>query len=87
MGVAEARGVIIYTAGLAKIPVAEFTPLQIKAAVTGYGKATKQEVFRMVGMILKLEDRKYIDDEIDAIAVGVTAFAHLPSLRIHKKKV
>jgi crossover junction endodeoxyribonuclease RuvC len=87
MGVAEARGVMIYTAGIAKIPVVEFTPLQIKAAVTGHGKATKQEVFRMVEMILKLEDRKYIDDEIDAIAVGITAFAHLPSLKIHKENI
>ena len=87
MGVAEARGAMIYVANKASLPVAEFTPLQIKTAMAGHGKATKTEVHKMVSMICNLEDRKYIDDEIDAIAVGVTAFSHLPTLRIHNKNI
>ena len=72
LSVAEARGVIIYQAYLNNIPVYEYTPNQIKVAVTGYGSATKKDIFFMVSRLVKIDDRKRIDDELDAIAVGLT---------------
>lgn len=72
MRVAEARGAMISTAQQAGLLVGEYTPLQIKQAVTGYGKADKGQVHTMVKQLVKLQDRKYIDDEIDAIAVALT---------------
>ncbi|AKM83953.1 TPA: crossover junction endodeoxyribonuclease RuvC [Candidatus Campbellbacteria bacterium] len=78
MGVSEARGVIMYQAMLNKIPVFEYTPLQIKIAVTGYGKSDKKQVTDMVLRLIKIEKEIKHDDEYDAIAVGLT---HLASHR------
>lgn len=75
MGVAEARGVIIYVAKNFELNVFEYTPLQIKSAVTGYGKATKDAVHTMVHKLVELPKEVKQDDEIDAIAVGITYFA------------
>jgi len=75
LAVSESRGVVIFQATDSGVPVYEYTPNQIKLAVTGYGKATKQEVYTMVSRLVVLDDRKRIDDEIDAIAVGLTALA------------
>ncbi len=75
MGVSEARGVIIYEASRAGIAVFEYTPLQIKIAVTSYGHADKEDVRKMVKNLITLPAKKQIDDEIDAIAVGLTCFA------------
>lgn len=76
MRVSEARGVIIYEAICGGLKVFEYTPLQIKTALTGYGKATKEQVAFMVGKILKLDTKHKIDDELDAIAIGLTHFAY-----------
>jgi crossover junction endodeoxyribonuclease RuvC len=84
MAVSQARGAFIQTAKKAKLPVIDLTPLQIKTAVAGHGGASKTEVHKMVSMICKLEDRKYIDDEIDAIAVGISAFSYFKTFNIHK---
>ncbi len=84
MAVSEARGAMIYTAKTKGLTVSEFTPLQIKSAVAGHGGASKTEVHKMVSLICALEKRKYIDDEIDAIAVGITAFAYMKNAHIHK---
>jgi crossover junction endodeoxyribonuclease RuvC len=70
--VGEARGVIILAAALQKIPIFSYTPLQVKIAVTGYGKADKIQVGRMVKAILKLTEMPKLDDTVDAIAVGLT---------------
>jgi crossover junction endodeoxyribonuclease RuvC len=75
IGVAQARGVILSLAGKYKLPVRELGPGQIKLAITGYGKADKPAVAMMVKKIIKLPERKMIDDEIDAIAVALTALA------------
>jgi crossover junction endodeoxyribonuclease RuvC len=76
MQVAEARGVVMYEASKLGLEIFEYTPMEIKVAVTGYGKATKDDVFFMVKKLIELpKDRKIIDDEIDAIAVGLTCFA------------
>ncbi|MEA4910870.1 Crossover junction endodeoxyribonuclease RuvC [bioreactor metagenome] len=74
MGVSEARGAIIYLSQDLGLKIYEYTPLQIKIAVTGYGKADKNQVYFMLQKILKLKDSqaKKLDDEYDAIAVAYT---------------
>jgi crossover junction endodeoxyribonuclease RuvC len=74
MGVSEARGAVIYLAQDLGLTVSEYTPLQIKIAITGYGKADKNQVYFMIKQIFKLEksNEKKLDDEFDAIAVGYT---------------
>lgn len=74
--VAEARGVIIFQAKNNDLQVYEYTPNQIKLAVTGYGSAVKKDLDFMVSKLIHLEEKKYIDDEMDAIATGLTFFAH-----------
>lgn len=76
MKVSEARGVITYEAGKNNLEVFEFTPLQIKVAVTGYGKSEKNQVISMVQKLIKLKNPIKYDDEYDAIAVGLTFFAY-----------
>lgn len=73
--VAEARGALLSQAAQLNIPIHEFTPNQIKLAVTGYGNAPKSQVASMVEMLVDLPKRSRLDDEIDAIAVGITALA------------
>ncbi|MBU4480211.1 crossover junction endodeoxyribonuclease RuvC [Patescibacteria group bacterium] len=75
MGVSEARGVIMYQALLNKIPVFEYTPLQIKIAITGYGRGDKKQIIAMLGHLIKMEKEIKYDDEYDAIAVGLTRLA------------
>lgn len=75
--VAEARGMILYLAAVKNIPVTEFTPLQIKMALTGYGKAEKSQVQKMTMTILNLKKAPKYDDEIDAIACSLTCSATL----------
>jgi len=77
LAVSEARGVIIFAAREAGLEVFEYTPLQVKIAVTGYGRSTKQQVASMVARLIELPQSpgRREDDEIDAIAVGLTHFA------------
>ena len=75
MKVAEARGVILYEVASAGLPVFEYTPLQIKIAVTGYGRSDKRQVTEMVQKLLALPSRKRLDDEYDALAIGLTCLA------------
>jgi len=75
MHVSEARGVMLYVASTAGLHVAEFSPIAIKMAVTGYGASEKGQVTFMVKKLIKIDrDIKY-DDEYDAIAAGLTYFA------------
>lgn len=69
--VAEARGVILLAAQLHGIPIYEYTPLQVKTAVTGYGKAKKQQVMDMTKRLLKLRQMPKPDDAADALAIAV----------------
>lgn len=73
MIVGQARGVIILTAKLNKVPVKEFTPLQIKQAVSSYGKADKKQVQLMVKMLLNLKVIPKPDDAADALAAAICA--------------
>lgn len=76
MRVSEVRGAILYQARLSGLEIFEYTPLQIKTATTGYGKATKDQVISMVGKIIPESKNIRQDDEIDAIAIGITHFAY-----------
>lgn len=77
MYVAEARGVVIYEAMRAGLKIFEATPLQIKVATTGYGRADKSQIIKMVKMLVDIDNDKKSDDELDAIAIALTAFANL----------
>lgn len=70
--VAQARGVIILAAKQAGVPVYEYTPLQVKTAVTGYGKARKPQVMEMTRRLLHLKDVPKPDDTADALAIAIT---------------
>ncbi len=78
MRVSEARGIISYEALLAQIPVYEYTPLQIKMAITGDGRSDKTSIMKMLPLLIKMNSKKdrIIDDEYDAIAIGLTHFAY-----------
>ncbi len=69
--VAQARGVILLAAALHNIPIFEYTPLQVKSAVTGYGRAEKKQVMDMIKNILRLEKIPKPDDTADALALAV----------------
>lgn len=71
INVAQARGVILMTARINKIDIFEYTPLQIKQAVTGYGRADKIQVQRMVKMILNEEKLPKLDDVTDSMAMAI----------------
>lgn len=73
--VSEARGVIVYIAAKNSLKIFEFTPLQVKIAVTGYGRAEKRQVGQMVKKIIKTKEEITSDDELDAIAVGIACLA------------
>ena len=71
INVAQARGVILVTAKLNKVPIYEYTPLQVKQAVVGYGRADKMQVQRMVKMILHEENLPKLDDTTDSMAMAI----------------
>jgi len=71
--VAEARGMILLFTGMHRLPLVELSPQEVKLAMTGVGNATKEQVQKMVGLTLKIDMTKKIDDEIDAIALGIAA--------------
>jgi crossover junction endodeoxyribonuclease RuvC len=73
--IAEVRGVLSYIARLHGLPVRHFTPQEVKIAVTGYGKSDKKAVEIMVSKLVRLPPRKRLDDELDAIAIGLTSLA------------
>ena len=76
MRVAEARGVVIYEAVQAGLKIFEASPLQIKIAITGYGRADKKQLLKMIQMLVEIDRNKTSDDELDAVAVALTAFAY-----------
>lgn len=72
INVAQARGVIILTALQNKLKIYEYTPLQIKQALTGYGRADKNQIQQMVKTILCLNQIPKPDDAADALAIAIT---------------
>lgn len=71
IGVSHGRGVILLSIAQREIPIFEYTPMQIKQAVVGYGLATKQQVMDMTKRLLKMEKVARPDDAADAIAVAL----------------
>lgn len=71
IGVAEARGVILLAAVKAGVAIFEYTPLQVKTAVTGYGRAQKQQVMEMTRRLLCLQEMPKLDDTADALAMAI----------------
>lgn len=75
--VGEARGVVLLSLSLANVPISEYTPLQVKQAVVGYGRAEKQQMQYMVKTLLGLPEAPRPDDAADACAVAIThLFSH-----------
>jgi crossover junction endodeoxyribonuclease RuvC len=73
LAVGEARGVVMLLARKNKLEVTEHTPLQVKQAVSAYGRASKMQIQKMVQFLLKLEDLPKPDDAADALAVAICA--------------
>ncbi|ABO50188.1 Holliday junction endonuclease RuvC [Desulforamulus reducens MI-1] len=71
LAVGHARGIALLAGANSSIPVAEYTPLQVKQAVTGYGKAEKQQIQFMVKTLLSLPEIPKPDDVADALAVAI----------------
>ncbi|MBA3827149.1 MAG: crossover junction endodeoxyribonuclease RuvC [Ktedonobacterales bacterium] len=79
MAVGQGRGIILLAASEAGLPVSEYTPMQVKQAVQGYGSATKHQVGEMVRMLLNLEAVPKPDDAADAAAIAI---CHIHSSRV-----
>ncbi len=69
--VGQARGVVVLTAAEKKLEIREFTPLQVKQFITGYGKAEKQQIQKMVKILLDLKEIPKPDDAADALALAI----------------
>ena len=82
INVAQARGVILITARQNNVDIYEYTPLQVKQAVTGYGRADKIQVQRMVKMILNVEKLPKLDDTTDSMAMAI---CHAHSAKFSEK--
>ncbi|MDO4684420.1 MAG: crossover junction endodeoxyribonuclease RuvC [Candidatus Saccharibacteria bacterium] len=80
ISVSHARGVVMLAARQAGVPIAEYTPLQIKQTLTGYGKADKKQVQEMVRVNLGLREAPKPDDCADALAAAIT---HAAMARLH----
>ena len=70
--VSQAKGVILLTAAKNNLPVKEFTPMQVKLAITGFGWSEKEKVQKRMMSILKLKDFPKSDDAADALAIAIT---------------
>jgi len=79
LSVGQARGVALLAAANAGLPIHEYTPLQVKQAITGYGRATKDQVQQMVRMLLALDSVPQPDDAADAIAIAI---CHIHSAKL-----
>ncbi|WP_336743607.1 crossover junction endodeoxyribonuclease RuvC [Paenibacillus sp. y28] len=80
--VAEARGVMLLAAVQQGLSIAEYTPLQVKSAIVGYGQAEKRQVQEMVRMFLGLQAAPKPDDVADALAIAI---CHAHSSALHQK--
>lgn len=81
--VAQARGVILLACRQAHVPIIECTPLQVKLAVTGYGKAEKKQVQYMMKLLLALCSMPKQDDAADALAIAYCALRMAPAAKKH----
>ncbi len=72
MPVAHARGVILTVLGKYNIPIYEYTPIEVKKTLTGYGRASKKEVEQMVKISLGCDNLPKLDDTVDSIAIAIS---------------
>lgn len=79
--VGQARGVVLLCAGKFNLPISVYTPLQVKIATSGYGRADKSQVSKMVKVLLRLEKMPKLDDTVDALAIALT---HSFSAKVNK---
>ncbi len=79
LSVGQARGVVLLSLAQSGLPVWEYTPLEVKQAVAGYGGADKNQVQQMVRALLGLQDIPHPDDAADALAIAI---CHLHSVRM-----
>jgi crossover junction endodeoxyribonuclease RuvC len=79
IAVGQARGIILLAAAEQKVPVAEYTPLQVKMAITGYGRADKKQIQQMVKVLLGFDTIPQPDDAADALAIAI---CHLHSYKM-----
>jgi crossover junction endodeoxyribonuclease RuvC len=82
MSVSQARGVLVLAAAQKGLPIAEYTPMQVKQAIVGYGKAEKRQVQEMTRMFLKLQAIPKPDDVADALSVAI---CHAHSYTLNSK--
>ena len=82
INVAQARGIILMAACQCEVPTFEYTPLQVKQAVVGYGRAEKKQVQKMVQSILKVDKIPKLDDITDSMAIGI---CHAHSAKFSQK--
>ncbi|MDE2038336.1 MAG: crossover junction endodeoxyribonuclease RuvC [Patescibacteria group bacterium] len=75
MRVSEARGIVLYEASKRGLPIYEYSPMEIKMAVTGDGRSDKKRMMKMVELLVKLPEKKALDDEFDAIAAALACSA------------
>jgi len=80
LNVGHGRGVALLAGAMYKVPIFEYTPLQVKQAVAGYGRAEKQQIQQMVKLMLRLEQVPKPDDVADALAVAI---CHAHSYRMN----
>lgn len=81
LAVGQARGVVLLTAMQSKLPIYEYTPLQVKQAITSYGRADKLQIQNMVKVILKLTELPKPDDAADALAIAICCANSLNLMR------
>jgi crossover junction endodeoxyribonuclease RuvC len=84
IAVGQARGVLLLALANAGIPIGEYSPPQIKQAVTGAGNAAKQQVQFMVKTILELDETPQPDDAADGLAVAITHYQQLQTARLQQ---
>ncbi len=79
LAVAESRGIVLSEAAAHQLEIFEYKPVHVKIAITGHGGSDKRQVQSMVERILRLDKKDSLDDEYDAIAVGLTHLATSPT--------
>lgn len=84
--VGQARGVLLLACAQKELPVAEYTPLQVKQALTGYGRAEKQQIQYMVARLLHLDGVPKPDDAADALAIAMTHANYAGSIQLRGVK-
>ncbi len=87
IAVAQARGVVLLTAADHDLAISEFTPLEVKQAVVGYGKATKDQVIYMTQKLLNLSVSPQLDDVADALAIAICTLNSCGSHAVWEKSL